>query len=185
MAKRTDPEEARIDAFLAPLARVRPAARPRRRWALRRLAITGCGFVLLLGGAAVAADRVFDDDEILRTGEIYQGKNADYALAEPLFNGCPVVGMRADEAAEEVLPRVYRGPLVWRLESWDEEGLRSVEPVESPPPGTVVSDLGIAPASAVTGDVPGKDVVFVRDPDDPNGPPIPPVECVDEPGGQP
>lgn len=180
MTTQDQADEARIDAFLAPLDEIPPASIPqlepvtqRRRPRVRSVALVATTLVVAAGGAAVAATQVF--------GPLHDVKQ------QPDSNSLTcsgVIGEPANQASAYFSSHGYH--VSWRYEQFGSKVDGSGAPgtptaisgnytstVDEPPAGSAVADV----LSAENGD-PKSAIVLVRDPDDPNAPRIvPPDGC--------
>jgi len=161
MEEMTSLEERRLQAFLAPLQHLTPVVPGDRvRRGERRLRIAAVVAVGLAGLsiAAVAVAR-----------EAFPTRATPNRTPVSLGSGlaCRLIGMNAQRA--EVLLAARGDRVSWRLTRYvnpEQNGgvIGYADTVESPPAGTVVEDAADAAGGGL--------VVSVREPGDPNAPPL-------------
>jgi hypothetical protein len=171
MKATNDFEDARVEAFLAPLSKLAPATRRAcRPLRVSRLALALAGGLLLAGGVAVAATNVF--------GPLHDVNGTP----DPSPLTCSgLVGAPATDAASYLEAHGYQ--VSWRFLTYSDTALSqphgstpgAVEGhsqiVPGPPPGSVVSNLGPLP------DDPTTVIVFTQAANDPNAPQIGSPNC--------
>ncbi len=138
MGKGHDLEDARLEAFLAPLAGVAPATkRPREPLRVRRLALIAVALAVLVAGVAVAATRL--------SGPLHH--DTITPIHSPLT--CSgIIGRSAEHAESYLSSRGYR--VFWRSQTYNSKPLSQPhgstpgsvsgysQPLRTPPANAVV-----------------------------------------------
>jgi hypothetical protein len=170
MKTESEVADVHIETFLAPLARIRPAARQRPEpHPVRRLVLVATVLILLIGGGAFAATKVF--------GPLH---HAVITPPRTPITCSGVIGGSAHHAATYFATHGYQ--VSWRFMHWGAQvesgvqgsGVQAIggshsETIEKPPPDSVVWD-----ATRVG---PNQVIVQVQAPDDPNAPQLVQPNC--------
>ena len=182
MKATNDFEDARVEAFLAPLAKVAPATRHAHRpLRVRRLGLALAGALLLAGGVAVAATNVFGPAHYIDNTPSPSSWTCSGLIGE---SGADV-GAYLQAHGYSVAAGAKPGPhqASWRFLTYSDTVLRQPngstpgaieghsEVVPGPPPGSVVSNI-----LAVSADPPSL-IVFTQAANDPNAPQVTAPQC--------
>jgi hypothetical protein len=161
MEEMTSIEERRLQAHLAPLQRLTPVAPANRaRRGVRRFrvaAVVAVGLAGLSIGAAAIAREAFPTRATPNRAPVSLGSGL----------ACRLIGMNAQRAGVLLTARGDR--VSWRLTRYvnpEQNGgvIGYADTVDSPPAGTIVEDVADATGGGL--------VVSVREPGDPNAPPL-------------
>lgn len=162
-------EEARVEQFLSPLGAISPATRrPRPPVRVRRLAAIALAAVVIFGGGAIAATRVF--------GPLH---NATITPIPTRLSCSGLIASSGDRAASYLAAHGYR--VSWRFQTF---GSKVLSPAHGSQPGAVAGyskTVATPPAGSIVSDVlrigPHSVVVLTQGRDDPNAPRIVPPSC--------